>query len=371
MPPSEAVQIARRFAAEVAEIQQQVNFLKSKFIVHVSEVDELNQILTDNGLDALPAREYLGLPPHELKKEEVARLAEAFQNEIPKIEKVKCKLLELMDQIPNENESVDSSLFGEWVDLILEGDLSGEESAKEIEQLVETNFSRWMYSDEEPDPQLSDKSRKEILVEAFNYARLWRLNDRVNKLQRVIDREAEIRTIARASKRDATIGVHRQAFITMMAAFDAAIFDLVRSALAHRFFELVGVFEKENIKLRDIADAGSFHALRDWIIESQLKKRYVKELLNILNDEWGMAWLQEGNPTRLNRLIEVIQRRNLHLHARGVVDRQYVDGINILRLAVGDLAVIDESYWLKAKDLCTHCVKQVSVWANTDNNCDT
>jgi hypothetical protein len=171
--------------------------------------------------------------------------------------------------------------------------------------------------------------------------------------------------LARASRPEAEINVQRQGFILLMTAFDAAIFDLVRVALRRDFFGLVAAFGKQDkLTLLDLGGAGSWGALRDQIIEEQLKKRYVKDLLYLLREQWDVAGMEQVAGEKFERLIELVLRRNIHVHNRGVVDKRYLDeGKNIDRLNHGDVAVIDEAYWQLANRACRGCVERVAAWA--------
>lgn len=51
--------------------------------------------------------------------------------------------------------------------------------------------------------------------------------------------------------------------------------------------------------------------------------------------------------------MEIVQRRNLHVHKKGIVDEKYFTKGNgsELGLHIGDYAVIDDAYFNKALDL--------------------
>lgn len=51
--------------------------------------------------------------------------------------------------------------------------------------------------------------------------------------------------------------------------------------------------------------------------------------------------------------MEIIQRRNLHIHKKGIVDEKYFAKGNgsELGISVGDYAVIDNEYMHKATEL--------------------
>ena len=42
--------------------------------------------------------------------------------------------------------------------------------------------------------------------------------------------------------------------------------------------------------------------------------------------------------------MEMIERRNIHLHNKGFVDNKYFDSFNIYKFNIGDYAYIDNEY---------------------------
>ena len=203
------------------------------------------------------------------------------------------------------------------------------------------------------------------VVEAMRSGLYHWLDDRVRELEGIIAEFEAVRVVARAAAPDAEINILRQGFILLMTAFDAAVFDLVRVALRRKFFALAGAFDKhDKVPLSKIADAGNFHEFREMMIEEQMKKRYIKDLLNMLNEPWKVPCVDPAGPHKFERLIEMVLRRNLHVHNRGVVDTRYVNDKNLDGLKLGEVAAIDEQYWDMANEACEHCVLQVATWAN-------
>ncbi len=155
-----------------------------------------------------------------------------------------------------------------------------------------------------------------------------------------------------------------------MTAFDAAVFDLVRVKLHNDFFGLIGMFGKqEKVSLQEIGEAGSFDEFRASIIDDQMKRRYVKDLLIIL-DTLGLKCSDESTGDSLGHLIELVLRRNVHVHNRGIVDERYLERddkpgkakYNVYPLKLGENAVIDEAYWESANRLCKGCVERIADW---------
>jgi hypothetical protein len=72
------------------------------------------------------------------------------------------------------------------------------------------------------------------------------------------------------------------------------------------------------------------------------------------------------------QLVELVLRRNLHVHNRGVVDERYLESdsmsgkpkYNLYNLKPGDAATIDDSYFQTAIRLCSNCVEHVVKWSD-------
>jgi hypothetical protein len=209
-----------------------------------------------------------------------------------------------------------------------------------------------------------------IIGDATNMAIHTRARLTISSLHAVLRKFEELRLVARISTPGAEISFLRQGFILLMTAFDAAVFDLVRVALRSKFFPLIGQFgRQEKITLEKFGSFGSFEAFRDQTVEEQLKSRYVKDLLFLL-ESLGAKCIDEQGGNRFIHLIELVLRRNVHVHNRGVVDERYLERdvkgspkYNIYNLALGVVAHIDDTYWERANHLCSECVARLTDWA--------
>lgn len=196
---------------------------------------------------------------------------------------------------------------------------------------------------------------------------------RLYDLEYLRDKLSELDTIARTTRPDAEINVLRQGFILLMTAFDAAIFDLVRIALHKNFFKLITVFGKQDkISIESLTKHSSFEGFRDEFIEEQLKAKYLKDLLFILNNKLSVPCVNEANGERFVQLIEMVLRRNVHIHNRGRVDEKYLERepngspkYNFYNLQLGSLAQVDAAYWQLANNLCRNCILSVSAWVES------
>lgn len=163
--------------------------------------------------------------------------------------------------------------------------------------------------------------------------------------------------------------VFRQSFILLMTHFDATIFDLVRLALTTNFFALAPKLGRpEKLAYAKLEGHANFDSFRDAIIDDLLKSRYLKELLFELQ---GLGVIVPDNDLDggFPRLLEITQRRNIHLHNRGLVDSRYLetgnDGKprwNLDNLELGAKALIDEQYLKKVSNLCGTYVGLLASW---------
>jgi hypothetical protein len=161
----------------------------------------------------------------------------------------------------------------------------------------------------------------------------------------------------------------RQSFITIMARFDATIFDIVRAGFHNDFFRVFMAFVSKSqikIELKRIADLGSFEKLQTELVNDQLKGKYLRELILTLRgiDVPDVTELEEAD---YHRLIEVILRRNLHLHNNVVVDQKYLHDAetiyNVDQFCLGDFATIDLEYLSRARRLVITYVQLLAVWS--------
>jgi hypothetical protein len=126
--------------------------------------------------------------------------------------------------------------LAEWVEYVraqLSFDATMEESSRLRRSLEMSGALR-----AGPDEDISDEEKVAIVDGSIPKARYLALRDRLYELLDLRERLDEIKVIAESGKPGASMGAYRQGFIAMMAAFDAAIFDLVAAAVRRRFHEL-------------------------------------------------------------------------------------------------------------------------------------
>jgi hypothetical protein len=137
--------------------------------------------------------------------------------------------------------------------------------------------------------------------------------------------------------------------------------------LRANFFGLTSVFSKDakdgRFNLKEMDNFKDFGDFSEFVIEGQLKGRYLKELLHIL-DALKLPLVDTKSNDTFAMLIEMVQRRNIHVHNRGYVDDRYLEGNqwNIHKLHHGEIAKIEHPYWADAQRLCTFCVDALATW---------
>ncbi len=373
-----AAEVRSRFAAEQDYIQRYVEFLQAKSSIFDEDVWEIGSILRKHRLarfDRPRPRE-----DHQYSPEELAKLIDSLREIAPRLDEAIARQerrFELVEK-PDENATIaDHPLLGEWIDYMvsmLVGDEDGDEAEdEEVSPELLKNLRRHALHQQEENRRETgddDAINPDLIDNAIRWAVFIKTRRRLNTLHFLKDRFAELKLVERVTSPEAEINILRQGFILLMTAFDAAIFDLVRVALRNQFFGLIGLFGKqEKISLERLGTFGDFDAFRDQIIEEQLKVRYLKDLLFLLKG-LGVKCADEEGGDRFADLIELVLRRNVHVHNRGIADERYLErdqkGVpqfNLFSLAVGDSAPIDGPYWKKAVKLCRICVEHVAAWA--------
>lgn len=369
-----ASEIKFRFESERDNIIEFVDFLRVKTKIVDSKINELRGTLREYGLPDLYARP-LGRFNEVFDQDEIDTLLSSMDELTPVINGIVVACRRKQDDwrpVFGSGSSIKKhpDLYYGWIDYLVE-DLPSEFTQEELEKLLEYYTRQAMY---DIDP--ADYSREDVLNainDALDEVILIKIETKINALTSILDTFGEIRLIARASTPIADINVLRQGFILLMTIFDAAIFDLARLKFTRNFFSMLEIFARdESVKYKAIASMKSFEEFRDRTIEEQLKKRYLKDILLMLNKA-GVAYFDASVGDSFGHLIELVLRRNVHIHNRGVVGERYFERgqasqpprYNIYGLSLGDTAPIDELYWKRSIRLCSGCVARVAEWSES------
>lgn len=361
---------------ELEYIERYVRLLRAKSTLHDRQVSDLNRILKRVEIE-LPRRyDRVGKP---YSPEEVTQLLDAIRIAEPEV---------YQTIFADEERTFDTPSFllggpdadyikdrlPEWVDYLVER-LSDDPEDDEVQNVLrnavgEVRALEHEWDEEERSPP---DALWALLVTAVEHTMRAKARERGAAMVYATEQFEEIEVLARMATPDAEINVLRQGFVLLMAAFDTAVFDLTRIGFRRKFFDIIRVFDKqETFSLEKLRKAGSFDAFRDQVIEEQLKKRYVKDLLGLLQ-KLGVQCADESEGDHPVQLTEMVLRRNLHVHNRGIVDKRYLEPdsntkkpkYNLHNLKLGESAIIDDGYFQTAIRLCSNCVERLAKWSDT------
>jgi len=364
-----ATDLRDRFIEEQEYLQNYIEFVQHKTAVFESQVTEVSNILSKYGLLKLERRSRAWRVSYSYK--ELQQLHEQLQNTLPAIaselEKTKGELESLQE--PPGLYSIDvRSPQGECIQYMIDA-LEYDSSPANIETSCRDLMEQIKIHNQEMgdgDPSIYTGDMVEYAVQGAVYILVSR---KVNELDYALEQIGNIAIVLRMSAPDAEISVLRQGFITLMTIFDATIFDLMRVALTSDFFGLISAFGKsDKVSLEKLGQYSSFEDFRGEIIEEQLKSKYLRDILFTLNF-LGVSLVNPGAEDRFIHLLELVLRRNVHVHNKGRVDERYLERdqngtprYNVYNLALGEVACIDQGYWNLANRLCRNCVVSVSGW---------
>ena len=372
----DAREIGSRFRDEQEYIERYVRLLRAKSTLHDRQVQDLNRILKRVHVDQLPVRRY-ERTGEAYSPEELTRLLKAIRQAEPEVYQTILGHEQGLDAIPSFGLDGPAAEYmdrlDEWIDYFADR-LSDDPEEDDTEGMLQYALreAEKVEEEHEEEDRISPEPLKALLSTALDHAQHGWLRRRVDAMVYAREQFEEIEVLVRMATPGAEINFLRQGFVLLMTAFDAAVFDLTRIGFRRKFFELVGVFgQQDRVTLEEIGEAGSFEAFRDQVIEEQLKKRYVKDLLGLLQTI-GVELVDENRGDRPVQLVELVLRRNLHVHSRGVVDPRYLEAdrktgkpkYNLFDLKAGQPAVIDDAYFQTALRLCGNCVERMVRWAS-------
>jgi len=259
---------------------------------------------------------------------------------------------DLMDSLVQYTESTvydcmdnpENTAFYELIDTI-----APSEFKRDIDEIDE--MSEEKYYD-----MLTEDDYKSIL----SYVKCKLYNDAIEDNKRDLEEYSELRTLYNIFDDKNPINIYRQAFILLMTAFDAAVFDLFTDIIKRDFFTLAKHMNYDKkFSLGDITKFQDFNGFVTKTIDTMMLGKYVSDVLEILHSYKAELFLIQGNC--FDDILEMVQRRNLHVHKNGIVDEKYFTKGNGSRLSIclGDYAVIDNLYYNNASETLNSFIANV------------
>ena len=178
-------------------------------------------------------------------------------------------------------------------------------------------------------------------------------NEEIEEKEAELLEYQELQTLYGIFDEKAPINIYRQSFILLMTAFDAVIFDMSKILFYNNFFEIAPFINYDKkFSLSDITKYDNFQEFSEKTIDLILTGKYIADLLEILYKYKKDIFKLNGSDC-YPIIMEIIQRRNLHVHRKGIVDGKYFTKGNgsQLGIQIGDYAVIDDTYFNMAVNL--------------------
>lgn len=199
--------------------------------------------------------------------------------------------------------------------------------------------------------QYYGKFTVEDYEKVLEYCRAYHFNEHIEEMRHYEQELGEYLTLFNVMDYKNPLNIYRQSFILLMTTFDAAIFDIAEVILNNHFFEFCNANEnslKDGYKLKEIAKFGSFENLKADIIAKILNDNYASGLLKMLH-EYSPKSFMDDTGDFYGTICEIIARRNLHIHKRGIVDKDYFSQAqgNKYDFKIGDIAYIRSEYYLE------------------------
>lgn len=369
-----ADEVLRRFFDEQTHIFKYIDYVGETARIDDSEVRRLNGVLKRNGLLTITYRNLKERrePYNTLQIEALlSSISDAEPVLRQRIDSINIPYDDSVDEIPPDYGNWYAELVDWLYETLAPNDTDDRDNLIERIYCILDANSPDAFPTENEDDEVNVFEIKRLINLAVDDVNRIRDCDILASLQAVAEKFDALRFMARMQHPLAEINLLRQGFILLITAFDAAVFDIAQIALRSDFFRLLAIIGKsEKLALKQLERYKSFDELRDSLIDEHLKKYYLKDLLTRLR-ELGAPCNTTGDERHFAEIIEIILRRNVHIHNRGIVDERFLDTngdgnhkFNIHDLKIGDTAVIGPAYLARAKELCTDCVCALSRWTS-------
>lgn len=139
--------------------------------------------------------------------------------------------------------------------------------------------------------------------------------------------------------------IFRQSFINVFSIFDAYIFEKLKRYFYQNPQELVCFLdiknnEKVKVSIDEVLPFANIEELKENMVNKQFDGKYLSEIIKKIKNYKPEVFCDVD----YSNLMEMVERRNIHLHNKGHVDSKYCSSFNIYRLSVGEYACINNEY---------------------------
>ncbi len=154
-----------------------------------------------------------------------------------------------------------------------------------------------------------------------------------------------LKTTIKLVDNSSSSNIFRQSFINIFSIFDAYVFEYLKQFFSSKPNEMGKFFEIKNnekvkMTLDEILCFDSIENLKIEMVKKQFAGRYLSELISKLKNYKPDIFKDIEYPV----LMEMVERRNIHLHNKGYADNKYCSSFNIYKFNVDDYVNIDSEY---------------------------
>lgn len=159
-----------------------------------------------------------------------------------------------------------------------------------------------------------------------------------------------LKTLYQVFDDDNKINIYRQAFILVMTAFDAFINEFAKDILVNKFDEFISEIGKDKPKITydDVIVYSTIIEFKKAMVEKHVESIKLTSLVKIVSKICSYIFVGDNlNSDIYKTILEMISRRNVHIHRCGICDNQYfinAEG-NPFNLKKDDYIAIDKYYY--------------------------
>ena len=154
-------------------------------------------------------------------------------------------------------------------------------------------------------------------------------------------------------KSECKTNIYRQVFILLLALFDSTLTDYFIYLLNNSFFEVVQYAQiDKNYKIKDMLQFTSMEEFKEKMINDIVESKKAHAILKVLVEYKPDLFDFNGKNIK-DDIFEIIGRRNIHVHKKGIVDVGYLQQSNgnPYGFSIGDYCAIDSVYFNKCYEL--------------------
>lgn len=211
--------------------------------------------------------------------------------------------------------------------------------------------------------QLNDFELDELYNRLTDYIRMSVGSEQCDIIGWGIDFMYDLDNLFKIIDNNSQTNVYKQSFILSMANFDAVIFDITEIFLDKHFFDYITHFKPKSnetkIDFGKFEKFNNFDEMKKTVISDILTSMYAKSIIHKINNTNGIKLM---NSNELDKIIEMFERRNIHLHNKGIVDDKYIKGWCPCDLEIGDYAIINKNYYEESKTIMKDYINKYCIW---------